>query len=122
MSELEPFDPDAERSIVGAIISAGCLDVAAGHRVLDTVYETGLEPADFALDSFGKLYSALIKQRFAGRPLDPVSIAAALAQDGGPIHARARLEQLAHEVTAFTPARHWAGIVLRHSRQRRADA
>ena len=42
MSELEPFDPDAERSIVGAIISAGCLDVAAGHRVLDTVYGQAL--------------------------------------------------------------------------------
>ena len=120
MTGLEPFNADAERSVVGAIISAACLDLQAGHRVLDTVYATGLEPHDFALQSLGKLYAAIVKQRVAGLPLDPVSLADALEQDGGPIHARARLEQLAHEAIGFTQAKHWANIVLRDSRRRRA--
>ena len=120
MRDLEPYNEDAERSVVGAIISAACLDVDTGHRVLDTVYATGLEPNDFALQSLGKLYSAIVKQRVAGLPLDPVSLADALEQAGGPIHERARLEQLAHETVGFTQAKHWAHIVLRDSRRRRS--
>ena len=116
----DPYNADAERSVVGAIICAACLDLDAGHRVLDTVYATGLEPADFALGSLGKLYAAIVKQRVAGLPLDPVSLADALDEDGGPIHERARLEQLAHETVGFTQAKHWAHIVLRDSRRRRA--
>jgi replicative DNA helicase len=119
MSDIDPYNADAERSVVGAIICAACLDLDAGHRVLDTVYATGLEPHDFALDSLGKLYAAIVKQRVAGLPLDPVSLADALDQDGGPIHERARLEQLAHEAIGFTQAKHWAHIVLRDSRRRR---
>lgn len=120
MNSCDTYNEDAERCVVGAIISAACLDLNAGHRVLDTVYATGLEPHDFALQSLGKLYAAIVKQRVAGLPLDPVSLADALLQDGGPIHERARLEQLAHEAIGFTQAKHWAHIVLRDSRRRRA--
>lgn len=116
----DPYNEDAERSVLGAIISAACLDVDAGHRVLDTVYASGLEPHDFALESLGKLYAAIVKQRVAGLPLDPVSLADALEQEGGPIHERTRLAQLAHEVVGFTQANHWAHIVLRDARRRRS--
>jgi replicative DNA helicase len=113
---------DCERGVLGAILTAGSLDVDAGHRLLDKVVATGLLPIDFYLASHGELYRLLVQERGAGRPLDPVSIADAIEREGGDPHQRGRLAALAFEVTAVTPAPHWAAIVGRHARLRRAAA
>jgi replicative DNA helicase len=110
---------DAERDVLAAILSAGSLDVEAGHRVLDSIYATGLEPQDFYLESHGQLYATLVKLRLASHPLDVVSVADHLEQEGAGPAVHGRLAVLAAECVAFTPAPHWARIVQRHARRRR---
>jgi replicative DNA helicase len=113
---------DCERGVLGAILTAGSLDVAAGHRLLDKVVATGLLPLDFYLASHGDLYRLLVQERNAGRPLDPISIADAIERESGDPFQRGRLEVLAHEIVAMTPAPRWAAIIVRHARLRRMAA
>ena len=112
---------DAERSVLGSILLAGSCSVEAGHRVTDRVLATGLLPEHFWLASHATLFALVVDERLAGRPLDPVSVAAALEfTDGDPL-ARGRLEVLAREVTAFNTAEHHARLVLRAHRAREAS-
>lgn len=102
----------AEQSVLGAILSAGSYDVDAGHRLVDRVVETGLLPEHFWIESLGKLYAAIVEQRLAGRPVDPVSMAVALRAGETEATVLGRLEVLARTVTAFSPAPHWARLVM----------
>jgi replicative DNA helicase len=111
---------DAERSVLGAVLAAGSLDVEAGHRTLERIIATGLDPEDFFLRSHGTLYAALIDMHHRGHPLDPVSVAYELEREGADPHALGRLRVLAHEVHAITPAPRWAEIVAKAGRERRA--
>ena len=110
----------AERSVIGAILSAGSFDVNAGHRTLDRIIATGLDPNDFYLASLGQLYAALVDLHHRGHPLDPVSVAYELEQAGTVPEVLGRLQALAHEVTAITPCARWAAIVSEAGRRRRA--
>ena len=110
---------DAERSLLGAVLAAGSLDVEAGFRTLDKIIETGLDEDDFYVASFGTLYAALVELRGRGIPLDPVSVAYELEQGAEP-DVVGRLQVLAHEITAITPAARWAEIVAQAGRRRRA--
>ncbi len=111
---------DAERSVLGGVLAAGSLDVEAGHRVLEKIIATGLDPNDFYVASLGNLYAALVELHHRGHPLDPVSVAYELEQLGAESSVLGRLHQLAHEITAITPAKRWAEIVAKAGRTRRA--
>lgn len=111
---------DAERSVLGAILAAGSLNVEAGHRTLEKVAATGLDPNDFYVRSLGSLYAALLDLHHRGHPLDPVSVAYELEENGAEPDVLGRLRVLAHEITAITPAGRWAEIVATAGRRRRA--
>jgi replicative DNA helicase len=110
---------DAERSLLGAVFAAGSLDVDAGFRTLDRIIETGLDPNHFYIGSNGMLYARLLDLRQREIPLDPVSVAYELEKDGADPWTVARLHELAHEITAITPAARWAEIVAEAGRRRR---
>jgi replicative DNA helicase len=109
----------AERSVLGAVLAAGSLDVDAGHRALERIIATGLDPDDFYLASLGNLYAALVELHHRGHPLDPVSVSYELERDGAGSEVLGRLQVLAHEVHAITPAARWAAIVAKAGRERR---
>lgn len=111
---------DAERSVLGAVFAAGSLDVDAGFRTLDRIIATGLDPNHFYLASNGMLYAHLCALRERQIPLDPVSVAYELEKDSADPWTVNRLHELAHEITAITPAARWAEIVARAGRERRA--
>ena len=111
---------DAERSVLGSVLAAGSLDVEAGHRTLETVVATGLGPTDFYVASLGSLFASLVEIHERGLPLDPISVAYELEQLGAESSVLGRLHQLAHEITAITPAKRWAEIVTEAGRRRRA--
>lgn len=111
---------DAERSVIGAVLAAGSLDVAAGRRTLERAIATGLDPAHYYIASLGNLYAQLVSLHEREIPLDPVSVACELERDGADPFVVGRLHELAHEITAITPAARWAEIVARAGRERRA--
>jgi replicative DNA helicase len=102
------------------VLAAGSLDVDAGHRTLEKIIATGLDPNDFYLASLGQLYAQLVDLHHRGYPLDPVSVAYELEQTGAEADVFGRLRVLAHEITAITPAARWAEIVSKAGRGRRA--
>jgi len=110
----------AERSVIGAVLAAGSLDVEAGHRTLERIIATGLDPNDFYLASLGQLYGQLIELHHRGHPLDPVSVAYELEREDAGADVLGRLQVLAHECHAITPAARWAEIVAKAGRERRA--
>ena len=110
----------AERSVFGAVLAAGSLDVEAGHRTLEKIIATGLDPNDFYVASLGSLYAALVELHHRGHPLDPVSVAYELEEREADPHVLSRLHVLVHENTAITPAKRWAEIVAEAGRRRRA--
>lgn len=101
----------AEEDVLGAILSAASYDVEAGHRTLDRVAATGLEPDDFYKRSLGALYGRLVTMRSLRLPLDPVSVSAELERAGAEPRVLGLLHGLAHQVVAFSPAVRWASIV-----------
>ncbi len=111
---------DAERSVLGAVLAAASLDVDAGHRTLEKIVATGLDPHDFYIASLGNLYAALVELHHRGHPLDPVSVAYELEEQDAEPDVLGRLHVLAHEITAITPAKRWAEIVAKAGRTRRA--
>ncbi len=110
----------AERSVLGAVLAAGSLDVEAGHRTLEKIIATGLDPNDFYVASLGNLYASLVEIYERGLPLDPVSVAYELEEQDAEPDVLGRLHVLAHEITAITPAKRWAEIVAKAGRTRRA--
>lgn len=117
---LDPLIADVESCVLGAILVGGALGVDTGHKVLDGVLETGLEPADFYRRSQGRLYQLMLEERQAGRPLDALSLTHAI--DGTDPQVRGRLEALAHTCPAMSPAPHWARLVAQAARERKAVA
>ena len=109
----------AERSVLGAVLAAGSLDVEAGHRTLERIVAIGLDPNDFYVGSLGRLYAALIEFHHRGHPLDPVSVAYELEESGAAADVLGRLHALAHDVHAISPAARWAEIVAKAGRNRR---
>jgi replicative DNA helicase len=101
------------------VLAAGSLDVEAGHRTLERVVATGLAAEDFYLASLGTLYAAVVELHRRGHPLDPVSVAYELEAQGAEADVLGRLQALAHEVHAITPAARWAEIVAKAGRERR---
>ena len=108
---------DAERAVLGAILAAGSLDLDAGHRVLDGVVATGLDPNHFYVASLGLLYGRMVDMREKKLPVDPVSVGYELERSGAESSAVARLHQLAYQITAVTPAPRWAAIVSESARR-----
>ena len=111
---------DAERSVIGAVLAAGSLDVECGHRTLERIVATGLDANDFYVASLGQVYAQLVDLHHRGYPLDPVSVAYELETQGAEPDVVGRLHVLAHEVYATTPAVRWAEIVVRAGRMRRS--
>jgi replicative DNA helicase len=116
---VPPQNIEAEENILGAILLAASYGCHAGHRLIDRVVATGLEPVDFYLASHCRLFGALIELRGRELPLDPLSVTDALDRRGAPADTRGRLERLAYVVPAFSNVEHYARIVARLARERR---
>ena len=113
-------DVGPEESVLGAILSAGSYSIVAGHKVCDRVLATGLLPEMFYVQSYGALFDALVVQRLAGLPLDPVSMAAALDGNAGTPITRGRLHTLAKVVVCFGACEHHARLVVADAGMRAA--
>jgi replicative DNA helicase len=113
---------EAERSVLGAILRAACLDVDAGHRVVRRVRAAGLDPEHFALASHGALFEVFIVLTDAGEPLDPVSVAAEIDARHEDPHLMARLQVLAHETPVVSAAERYARIVIEAALRREVEA
>jgi len=115
------YNRDLEEHVLGAVLVAAALDVEAGHRLLDKIVATGLDPFDFYLRSLGRLYHYMLAEREAGRPIDALSLYSVLQREhDADVHVLGRLHALAHMCPAMTPAPHWAALVAAHARQRKA--
>jgi replicative DNA helicase len=105
------FDEAAERSVLGAILSAACVDRDAGWRIVDRALATGLLPEHFFLASHGEMFATLVRMRHGRVPVDPISVAHELGVCGADALTRGRLWTLAHEVVATNTVERHAQIV-----------
>jgi replicative DNA helicase len=70
--QLLPVNPEAERSVLGAIILDNfCATQAAS---------AGLRPEDFSLDAHRRIYSRIVELAEAGRAIDFITLSEALTQ------------------------------------------
>jgi replicative DNA helicase len=129
------FDRDAERSVVGAVVSAASYSVEGGWRILDRARGAGVRSDSFYSFSLGAIWAQLESLREADVALDPITVGAEIERHAeervGPIGElldfdvstiRARLHELAHEVTSFGSIEHWAQIVVREAERRTREA
>lgn len=110
MTRLWP--EEAERSVLGCILSAASYSADAGHRVLRRVVAAGLDPEHFYLAAHGELYAALIQMADASVPIDPVSVAAWIDEHHEDPRLIGRLRLLALEVPAIGTSDRYARIVV----------
>ena len=112
---------EAERSVLSAILGAGCIDADAGLRVLRKARATGLHPTDFGLASYGVIFEAMLRLADDGLPVDPISVAAELDRDHTDPRAVAKLRVLACELVPFSAIERYAGIVVVASGRREVE-
>lgn len=109
---LPPCDLDAERSLLGAVLISG--------PVLDEVADL-VTVADLYQPAHQTIYAACLELYAAGDPIDPVSVADRLRQQGDLV--RVGGAPYLHTLTAAVPtaasAGYYAEIVARVSLQRR---
>ena len=72
---VPPHNLDAERSVLGAVM----LDE---HYLGSMVLETGLTERDFYRPQHGLVFSVMHELHDAGEPIDPLTVAAKLAERG----------------------------------------
>ncbi|MBN1172669.1 MAG: DUF3987 domain-containing protein, partial [Micromonosporaceae bacterium] len=111
MSSNGPHDLAAERAILGACL----LD----PNVVDALADR-LTPGDFFQPIHAQLWDTITRQRRAGEPIDPVSLAAHLAECGDLVRigGAAFLHTLMSSVPTAANATHYARIVIDHARRR----
>lgn len=107
-----PQDLEAEQSVLGAVLLSG-----DGRDVVAALVEEGLRPQDFYRDSHGEVFSAMLRMREAGEPIDALTLRDRLARDGKLqlVGGRATVDLLAGSVPAVGNVRQYARIVVRKS-------
>ena len=129
------FDRDAERNVIGGILSAAAYGPDAGRRIFDRARAAGVTAESFYSHSLGAIWTELERLREAEIALDAVTVSAQIERRAeermgviGELLAfdvadlRARLHELAHEVTAFSNVEHHAAIVVREAERRSWEA
>jgi replicative DNA helicase len=104
MSDVLPQNPEAEQSVLGAMmISGGAIDA-----VTDV-----LDPADFYLESHGLIFHAASQIHGRGEPVDPITLVAELERTGqiGNVGGKVRVHEIARLVPTSSNAKHYAEIV-----------
>lgn len=109
-----PHDLAAEEAIIGAAL------VTAG-RAYDDAADTGLDPTDFYAPRHQHVWHAISRLIETGRPTDPVTVAAELANHGLLDEVGGNATLIALQAGAFTTAAagQYARIVIGHARLRR---
>lgn len=112
-----PHDLDAERALLGCVL----LDADA---CLDDVLPLVPDGSAFYLTAHGSTWDAVLSLHAAGQPVDPITVADALAADGTLEAAGGRvgLVDLTAEARAVRSARRYAEIVRDHATRRRVIA
>lgn len=110
-SNAPPWNREAERRVLGAILSAGLPALDVVRRALCTT--------DFYPDAHQRIYSAALAVASAGDPIDVVSVAEELRRRGNLEDAPPAYlaELLGGEPTGANVAHH-AGVVQDHARRR----
>ncbi|WP_327008109.1 DUF3987 domain-containing protein [Dactylosporangium sp. NBC_01737] len=104
-------DEAAEQAVVGAAL-------LAPHVIGDLA--ATLAPGDFYRPAHAALWEALLHLHAAGKPTDPVALAAHLAETGelGRVGGAPYLHTLMQATPTAANAGHYAGIVADHARRR----
>jgi replicative DNA helicase len=110
MTRLLPID--AERAVLGCILSAASYSADAGVRVANRIHGAGLGPEHFSLEANAELYRVILRLAEAGVPVDAISISAEIDREHADPHLIDRLRVLAHEVPAIGAADRYARIVV----------
>ncbi|MEN3614450.1 DUF3987 domain-containing protein [Plantactinospora sp. ZYX-F-223] len=111
MTRAPAHDLNAEQAVIGAALLAP--DVVA--ELAGT-----LAPADFYRPVHGRLWEALCAMHATGQPVDPIALAARLAESGdlGKVGGAPYLHTLIQSVPTAANASHYARIVADHARRR----
>jgi hypothetical protein len=106
-----PQNPEAEESVLGAIMLAS--------KTIDAVRDV-VRPADFYRDSHARIYRAALALRDREAPIDVISLAEELRVRGDLDRAggKVRLSELLAQVPAASNARHHAILVAETARRR----
>ena len=109
---IPPQDLNAEQSVLGAIL----IDPTALARVLQL-----LDPSDFYRENHGRIYAACVSLFGDSEPIDNVTVAARLEQQGvlERIGGRAQLALLQESVPTAANVEHYARIVKAKSYKRK---
>ncbi len=108
---VAPCDPEAERSVLGAIL----LGAAEGSLApLDAIRGAGLTAGDFYLPEHGAIFAAMIELAERGTVPDVLALTAELERTGklDAAGGKARLAELAKLAPATANAAHYARLVL----------
>src|SRR5487761_1491986 len=102
--DIQPHSPDAERTLLGAILLDPEQMIEVSARV---------RPADFYDPAYRSIYAAMCRLQEARQPIDFVTIAEALATDDSvqKIGGSAFLAEIASSVGTSSHAPHYAAIV-----------
>lgn len=125
MSEIEqlvvPQAPEAEEAVLGALLLSGQHGSDAAASVAERVRDSGLEPGDFYKPSHGQLYKTALMLHEQGRPVDPITMAAALERQGllDQVGGGARIAELSALATSTANAGHHARLVRESAIRRR---
>ena len=111
-SHTPPVDPEAEASVLGAIL----LDRAAIAKIVDV-----LEPDDFHRENNRCIYRAALVLHHAGSPIDAISLAVELEKLGllDQVGGRAQLALLQESVPTASQVEYYARRVRRQAIKRR---
>ena len=105
---VPPQNIEAEESVLGAMLVSG----PAIFRVVD---EIGLEAADFYLDRHRAIFEAIHRLHAESRPVDEVTVCAALGSKIDEAGGKHYVSELAAKVPAAGNAGHYAEIVQREA-------
>lgn len=110
---VPPYDLDAERSLLGAMLLTRDAIAAAA--------ETGIAAADFIGGHYGDVYDAIRKLHAAEEPVDPVTVADALRHTGAldKLGGPGALVSMQVACPATSSAGRYARIVVEKARLRR---
>lgn len=114
------WNEQAERAVVGAILSAGCLGPEPGWSCVDRAISQGLFPNDFYMRSLGRVYSVCCQLRQEGLPVDPISVDDAIGKRfGEDVYMYGRLRSLSMEHWPMTLIERHARIIVEKAAARR---
>ncbi|MFD9249607.1 replicative DNA helicase [Streptomyces bottropensis] len=80
-ARVPPQDLDAERSVIGALLSSGS-PRSASYRFFAETIETGIRAEEYYRPAHETIHRAIIAVHVKGEPADPITVAAELTRRG----------------------------------------